>query len=134
MVRKKRDETTKVVGIFERAGLVKLSEEQHSEESSAAFLGTTIRTWTTVTVSLTDESKKYLIEETPNSYKVKIWETDIDNVSGIQEKENEKAAVVEYTISNKNITPFGEQFNDKNNIQNKTSYFSKYDDGWRLKN
>ena len=55
-----------------------------------------------------------------------------DDISGIKEMEGGKTTVAEYSIMNKNITPFGSNFNDKNATIQKTSYFSKYDDGWRL--
>ena len=54
------------------------------------------------------------------------------NGSGIKEMEGGKMTQAEYSISNKTITPFGNYFNDKTEITQKTSYFSKYDDGWRL--
>lgn len=118
---------------FEKARLITFEETPHREETTAFLLGTTVRTWTSVKVSLTDEGKKYLLQDTDNSFKVKLWETNLDEITGIQEMEQEKSAKVDYTTSNKNVTPFGENFSDKNKTTQKTIYFSLYDDGWRIK-
>jgi hypothetical protein len=117
---------------FEKAGLITFEETPHREETTAFLLGTTIRTWTSVKVSLTDEGKKYLLKETNNNFDVKLWETILNDVTGIQEMDQQKTAKVDYTISNKNITPFGESFSNKNETTQKTIYFSLYDDGWRI--
>ncbi len=116
---------------FVSVGLLKLNKVPRSEKSSS-FLGTTIRTWTTVKVTLTKSGDKYLIRENSNSFWIKLWETDIYEITGIREMDNNKTEMVNYTISNKNVTPFGAIFNDKNNITQQSTYFSLYDDGWRI--
>lgn len=117
---------------FEQKGLLKFNETPHSEETTAFLFGTTVRTWTTVEISLTEMGSKYLIQENTNSYLVNLWETDIQEITGIQEMEDKKTAMVDYSISNKNVTPFGEIFSDRNNVTQMSAYFSLYDDGWRI--
>ncbi|HYM92566.1 MAG TPA: hypothetical protein VET23_00355 [Chitinophagaceae bacterium] len=73
-----------------------------------------------------------MLQETDKNFEVKLWETDITDITGIQETGQEKRAKVDYAISNKNITPFGENFDNKNEVAQKTAYFSLYDDGWRI--
>lgn len=119
---------------FENMGLVTFEETPHREETTAFLLGTTVRTWTSVKVSLSDEGKRYLLQEDDKTFKVKLWETNIADITGIQEIGQEKRAKVDYTISNKNITLFGETFSNKNEIVSKSIYFSLYDDGWRIQN
>ena len=61
-----------------------------------------------------------------------LWETDIKEVTGIQERSEFKVAEVEYVLFNKNITPFGSVFNDKNMECQRSAEFALYDDGWRI--
>lgn len=123
-----------IIAEFEKSGLIKFEETPQSKEIPGLFFNrpSGFQTWTQVKVLLTDEGKKYLIKEDSKSYTVKLWDTDINDISGVKEMEGGKTTTAEYSISNKNITPFGNNFNDKNAIIQKTSYFSKYDDGWRL--
>ncbi len=125
-------ETEKAINQFASLNLLKLDETSQREETTQFLLGTTIRTWTSVIVSLTDEGKKYLVQDNGKSYIVNLWETDINEITGIQEMKEAKIAKVDYTISNKNITPFGAIFNDKNQIASRSVNFSLYDDGWRI--
>jgi hypothetical protein len=125
-------ETEKAISQFASLNLLKLDETPQREETTQFLLGTTVRTWTSVIVSLTDEGKKYLVQDNGKSYIVNLWETDINEITGIQEMKEAKIAKVDYTISNKNISPFGEIFNDKNQITTKSVNFSLYDDGWRI--
>lgn len=123
----------KIIESFEKARLIAFEETPEREETTAFLLGTTVRTWTSVKVLLTEEGKKYLLNETNNYFNVKLWETSMDEITGIQEIEQDKIAKVDYTISNESISPFGENFDDKNKRTQKTIYFSLYDDGWRIK-
>lgn len=125
-------ETEKAINQFASLNLLKLDETPHREETTQFLFGTTVRTWTTVKVSLTDEGKKYLVQDNGKSYFVTLWEIDINEITGIQEMKEVKIANVDYTISNKNITPFGEIFNDKDQITTMSASFSLYDDGWRI--
>ncbi len=121
-----------IIEQFASLGLLKLTETPHREETSNFLLGTTVRTWTVVEVSLTDNGTKYLVQNNSGTYIVNLWETDVNDVTGIQELEGNKSAKVDYTISNKNITPFGQIFNDRNEVISRIAYFSLYDDGWRM--
>jgi hypothetical protein len=117
---------------FESEGLLHLTETPQYSESNSFLFGTTTRTWTLVEIKLTDSGRKYLISEDNICYSVKIWETGIHEVTGILEAEDRRTAQVEYTLSNQDITPFGECFSDKTQVINKTAFFAKYDDGWRI--
>jgi hypothetical protein len=125
-------EKEKTLRLFQHIGLLQLTETPQRSESTSFLLGTTIRTWTLVEVRLTDSGKKYLVGEDSNNYSVKLWETDIDEITGIMEAKEEKTAAADYTLVNKNITPFGEFFSDKSNTDGRTAYFILYDDGWRI--
>jgi hypothetical protein len=81
---------------------------------------------------LTDKGREYLIEKTDKVYKVKIWDKSIENITGIQIYKERNSATVYYNEQNINITPFGELFDDKTSIENKTAYFSLFEDGWRI--
>ncbi len=126
----KKEENT--IKQFMSIGLLKLMETPHREETTVWLLGTTVRTWISVKVELTEMGRKYLINEDNNLYSVMLWETDVNEITGIKEMPEQKLAQVDYTISNKGITPFGLIFSDKNNISNKSAHFSLYDDGWRI--
>jgi hypothetical protein len=125
-------EKQKMIEDFEKKKLVAFTEEPHREEITAWLLGTTIRTWTTVSISLTEEGKKYMIRENNDNYTVRLWETSIDKINGIHETNGGKNAEVYFLISNKNITPFGESFEERNIKTNRTMYFSLFNDGWRI--
>lgn len=119
------------IGFFARNGLLKLVEEPHRAESSCLF-GTSVRTWTSVTVLLTAAGKPYLVQDDGQHYRVKLWDTNITAVTGIQEMEESKTAQAIYTIANQNITPFANFFSDRNSVQQSTAAFALFDDGWRL--
>ena len=121
---------------FKNAGLVTFEETPQRKEIAGLFFNrpSGYQTWTDVKVFLTDEGKKYLLKENNGTFKVKLWETNLTDITGIQEMEQDKRAKVDYTISNSNITPFGETFSNKTNTISKTIYFSLYDDGWRIQN
>lgn len=122
----------KIIKQFQSLGLLKLEETPHREETTAFLLGTTVRTWTSVKVELSQAGRKYLIKEDEKTYTVCLWETDVKEISGIQERPENKAAQVEYILFNTNITPFGSIFSDQKKEQNRTANFSLYDDGWRI--
>lgn len=126
----KREE--RIIVQFESMGLLKLTETPQREESSAWLLGTTVRTWTSVQVELTEEGRKYLVSENDKLFTVMLWETDVKEVTGIQERPEQKMAEAEYVIQNANITPFGSIFSDKNTERQRSAEFALYDDGWRI--
>ncbi len=128
----KSNQKVKNIEQFVSMGLLKLRQTPKRQESSNFLLGTTIRTWTAVDVSLTETGKKYLVQEQTDVFVVKLWEIHVNEITGIQEMSEQKSAKVDYTLLNKNITPFGSIFSDRNNITQKSAYFSLYDDGWRL--
>lgn len=121
-----------IITQFESMGLLKLERTPQREETSAWLLGTTVRTWTSVKVELTDLGRNYLVSENEKLYTVMLWETDVKEITGIQERPEFKVAQVEYILFNKNITPFGSIFSDKNDENKRIADFSLYDDGWRI--
>lgn len=127
-------EKEKILRQYENSGLLELTEKPQSRESTSFLLGTTIRTWTLVEIRLTDSGKKYLVAENSDTYSAKLWETDINEITGIRETEDENTAVVDFNLANKNITPFGEIFSDKTQVVDRNAYFVRYDDGWRMQN
>ena len=122
----------KIIAQFESMGLLKLTETPQREETSAWLFGTTVRTWTSVKVELTDLGRNYLIGENDKLFTVMLWETDVKEVTGVQERPELKIAEVEYVIQNMNITPFGSVFSDRNTEHQKSAEFALYDDGWRI--
>lgn len=127
------DEKQRMIELFKQNKLIELAETPQREETTAFLLGTTVRTWTAVKVSLTEEGKKYLLKETDNGFKVKLWETTLGRIVKIEEMEQQKEAKVDYSVVNNNITPFGEQFKNKDNADLKSKYFILIDGGWQLK-
>ncbi len=88
-------------------------------------------------ITFTEKAQPYLLE-TPEKYKddnvrvVKLADEDLEEVTGIQMVNNNQA-VVEYTTSYKNISPF--KVLSEDDLEGKKTYkanFSLYDDGWRM--
>ncbi len=126
------DDVKKIINYYENNGLVTVQEETESETTTAFLIGETTRTWVYAVIELTDKGREYLIEKTDKVYKVKIWDKSIENITGIQIYKERNSATVYYNEQNINITPFGELFDDKTSIENKTAYFSLFEDGWRI--
>jgi hypothetical protein len=89
-------------------------------------------------VTFTEKAKPFLLPVTEDDKKskiqrVKIAEEDIEEVTGIQLKDGDKQAVVEYKTSFKNITPFSKlsKVNFNSNETRKATFYL-YDDGWRI--
>lgn len=88
-------------------------------------------------ITFTEQAQPYLLE-TPEKYKrenvrvVKLADEDLEKVTGIQ-MINDNQAVVEYTTSYKNISPFSVLSEEKlEGKQTHKAKFALYDDGWRL--
>lgn len=124
-------EIQKMIEVFEKNKLIRFEETPHKEETDQGFLGTSVKTWTDVKISLTDEGKKYLVEENKDSYKVRLWETGLNAISDITEWKS-GGATVYYSISNKNITSFGKCFINNSQITQKKINFSKYKHKWEI--
>ena len=126
-------EVKDMLNYYRSKSLITIEEEPHSytEDLGWPFSPTT-RTWTSVKILLTEYGRKYLNKENNEAFDVKLWEADITEITGIQEMENNKSARVDYTVSNTNITPFGEFFSNKNNVTQESVFFSLFDDGWRI--
>ena len=89
-------------------------------------------------IQLTDKAQPYLLptpekDKSINVQKVKLAEEQLKEVTGIKMTDNGKSAVVEYTTTYKNVTPFSSLVNiDFSKEDTHQAYFALYDDGWRL--
>lgn len=127
------NEVKNMLSYFEMKGLIRIQEETHSQTTNLGWpFGESTRTWISEKIILTDVGNKYLNKEDNSKYEVKIWDKDILEITGIEESKQHNSAEVIYTTSNKNITPFGEYFNDKSNISEHRQQFYLYNDGWRI--
>lgn len=102
-------------------GLITLNERQEGDDPRY-----TIQYFTTV--SLTEEGKKYLVNEDKWEYELKGSDISFGEVTDI--KMNEKHASVEYYLKRTN-TPFGKVLSSNKNI-GKNQDFTLYDDGWGI--
>ncbi|MFD2163025.1 hypothetical protein ACFSJU_11530 [Paradesertivirga mongoliensis] len=89
-------------------------------------------------ISFTEKGEAYMVSQTEedkkdNIQRVKIADQAIEEVTGIQMLDGDKKAVVEYTTSYRNVTPFAKlskrKFDEK---ENHKADFLLYDDGWRV--
>ena len=112
---------------FEADGLVSIAKSK-----SASEIGTP---W----VTFTDKGKQYMLPTKEEDLKyqgqnVKLANQEFGEITGIVAggKDN-KAAMVEYTVVNKNITPFSKMIKrDLTKPEKHKAYFVKYDTGWKL--
>lgn len=86
--------------------------------------------WTWANVLLTDEGKKYLVQENDKQYELKTCEVVFGEITGIQIQEQFKVAEVNYTLIRKNITPFGSNISQE--PETRSASFALFDDGWRI--
>lgn len=89
-------------------------------------------------IQLSDKAQPYLLptpekDKSINVQKVKLAEVELKEVTGIKMTEDRKSAVVEYTTTYKNVTPFSTLVNtDFKKEDTHQANFALYDDGWRL--
>ena len=81
-------------------------------------------------VVLTDEGRKYLMNETDQKLVVRTAEIALDEITGIQMNEQSKTAVADFTLKRINITPFATETTDA--PSGGQVMFSLFDDGWRI--
>ena len=90
-------------------------------------------------ITFTERGKAFLVPQTEedkkdNIQRVKIADETVEEVTGIQMLDGDKKAVVEYTTSYKNVTPFAKLSKRKlDEKENQKADFVLYDDGWRVK-
>lgn len=91
-------------------------------------------------IEFTPKAKPFFLE-TPKSdqekqvQKIKISDVVLGEVTGVKMLNENKSAVVEYTIKYINITPFVELYPGMfTQIDTVKAYFSLFDDGWRIEN
>ncbi len=102
-------------------GMISLSESQEHQGGCHYH-------W--VIASLTPEGQKFLIKESYGEFEVKTCEISFGEITGIQQQDQFKEAIAEYTLLKINPTPFcGEIPSDP---IKKSANFSLYDDGWRI--
>lgn len=80
-------------------------------------------------IKLTEEGQKLLLGDNNDKYEFKACDIAFNEVTGIQMIDETKA-LVNYTIKRTNFTPFGNP--SQNDIIEKASNFSLFDDGWRI--
>lgn len=89
-------------------------------------------------ITFTEKGNAYLVPQTEkdkkdNIQRVKIADQAIGEVTGIHMLDGDKKAVVEYTTSYKNVTPFAKLSKRKlDEKENRKADFVLYDDGWRI--
>lgn len=118
-----------MLNFFQNKGLVRIEEAPHSETEDIGWpFSPRTRTWITVKVLPTEIGRKYLNKENNGSIEVKLWEADITAIDEIKEilGSDYSTARVDYTVVNKNITPFGEFFSERNIITKTSASFSKF--------
>lgn len=88
-------------------------------------------------ITFTEKGRAYLVpqaeeDKKDNIQRVKIADETIEEVTGIQMLDGDKKAVVEYTTSYTNLTPFAKLSKRKlDEKENHKANFVLYDDGWR---
>ena len=65
---------------------------------------------------------------------MRVAELEFGEVTGIRREGESTNAIVSYTLTRKNVTPFGVFLNLENVIKGPDITFTKYDDGWRITN
>jgi hypothetical protein len=91
-----------------------------------------------VNLTLTETAKQYeLPSDDQNSIAVKLCDSVLGDITGIQANEEAGAATVEYTIKRANWTPFGEYYRKSDpgsfpEVLARRATFTRYDDGWRV--
>jgi len=124
-------EEESMLSSFSNKGLINIIKIPHNTKISGPMGGTiATQNWTTIKVELTNEGRKYLVQENKDYYTIKICEITFGEVTGIQTNEQSGIAEVNYTLKRENITPFG--INISQTPLNRMTSFSLYDDGWRI--
>lgn len=80
--------------------------------------------------NLTEKGKQYLISDN----NVLVATIEFGEITGIIERKELNISEVNYTVKRTDVTPFGRLFGSNEETLNRTSTFTKYDDGWRIEN
>lgn len=89
-------------------------------------------------IHLTEKATHFLLptpkdDQISQIQRIKIADEFLKEITGIRISGNGKNAVVEYTVICKNISPFAVLLKrDLQKPDTRKSYFSLYDDGWRI--
>ena len=87
-------------------------------------------------IHFTQKAKPYLIridKKYNNVQVVKVADVDLGEVTGIQLRDDNKSAAVQYTVVYKNITPFAKLMQrDLSTPQSQSVRLSLFDSGWKL--
>ncbi|MBL0202378.1 MAG: hypothetical protein IPP81_20135 [Chitinophagaceae bacterium] len=82
-------------------------------------------------LNITTEGKKYVQQEINEEYRLKCFDLEIDNITGIIEEIPEQKIKVEYSLKKVNETPFSDWFKGQV-VMKGYKKLIKYDDGWRV--
>ncbi len=119
------DREIEKINYFIRKGLLELNRETIYKDCAE---------WKLNTLSVTPKGAPFLVAEKDNKLYLRSAKFSIDQVTGIQQKENALTATVEYKVKKIESTPFADFWDincyDENDILK--AYFTKYDDGWRI--
>ncbi|UPT67951.1 MAG: hypothetical protein M0D57_04625 [Sphingobacteriales bacterium JAD_PAG50586_3] len=92
-----------------------------------------IEPWFVYIYKLTEEGKKYLIEEKGNWYILKRYETGIGEITQIKDINGPvHSAMVYYSIVAKNVSPFSVAWEGTPTFKDGRAEFMKGEDGWRF--
>lgn len=89
-------------------------------------------------IHLTEKAEPYLLptpkeDQISKIQRLKLADENLKEITGIRISGSGKNAVVEYTVICKNISPFAVLIKrDLQKPDTRKSYFSLYDDGWRI--
>lgn len=119
---KKYNEAKQYLDNLISAGVISLEEKDRRSSNGLHMV--------TMELSLTSEGSKYLIDENNNAFTVKTHELDFGEITGIKTMEEFKIAEVDYTLENKNYTPFAHHKNT--DPVNRSITIEKYDKSWKI--
>ncbi|MBB6128343.1 hypothetical protein [Mucilaginibacter lappiensis] len=110
------------------AGLLKLKKREYRPNTEPIY-------WYVYTV--TEKGRPFILKESDSGadyplYRVKTYDLFVDEVTGMKFSSDNKQAVVDFTLSPKNVTPFGEASPDSKAKVLLSALFTLYDDGWRI--
>ncbi len=81
-------------------------------------------------ITLTDEGRQYLINETDLGFVLRAAEITLDEVTGIQANKDQNSVVADYTLKRINVTPFASD--NLKTLNSGRAQLLLYDDGWRV--
>lgn len=122
------DQDYKQLKPFIDAGLLRLKKKEVKPETDPVY-------W--YFYEVTEKGKPYVLKEevAPASYSiytVKTFEWKVNEITGIKLISGGQQAVVDFSMSRENLTPFGDAMSKAGEIINFQAFFTLFDDGWRI--